>query len=645
MAKKNTPRRKLKKQVQINQKSKLFAPTTLPLVLALIATAVVFLPSLQNGFVTWDDDVNILKNPNLQVFDWRSIKGIFTETVIGNYNPLAIFSLAVEKAIFGLNATVIHVNNLLLHLICVFFVYKIGLQLKLSPIAAGIIALLFGIHPMRVESVAWVTERKDVLYGAFYFAAIFTYIQHLFSNKKRTIYLVLTLLLFGLSLLSKIQAVALPLSLLAIDFWLKRDLNFKLVVEKIPFFLGSLVTGLAGILFLSKEGSLEQATDYTIWERLLVGGYSYVVYLAKFIFPYEMSPLYPYPATIGTSFYIGTAMLLAIFGGLYYAYKKGAHALLFGMAFFTFNVMFMLQILGAGQAFIADRFTYVPYFGLFFIIGYYFQQLSSQNPTWNKSLSVGLGAYLLVFGVMTWQQNKVWENGGTLWTHVLKYYKNIDTPYSNRAQFYRDQGNIQQALVDYTKAIEVKPNKGSTYNSRGKTYFDLGGPKNDQALIQKAIADYTKGIELSPELGELYANRGAALGYMGKMQQALADLNKAIELEPHKIGGYSNRSLLHMQLGNHKLAIQDHTAYLKLNPYDSEVWYERGLAKSRLGQYQAAITDYNQALTLDRQRGIFLMQRALAYKYMGNKTQAADDLRLAQQLGAKVPATYWNGLQ
>ena len=233
MAKKKSLKKKQSRKttVQIKNGSSL-SNTTLPLIIVLVATAIAFIPSLMNDFVTWDDDVNILKNPNLQVFDWRSIKGIFTDTVIGNYNPLSILSLAIEKAIFGLNATVIHFNNLILHLICVFFVYKIGIQLKLSPIAAGIVALLFGIHPMRVESVAWVTERKDVLYGVFYFAAIYNYIQYLHFDKKKKGYLLLTIGLFILSLLSKIQAVALPLSLLAIDYFLKRELSFKLILEK-----------------------------------------------------------------------------------------------------------------------------------------------------------------------------------------------------------------------------------------------------------------------------------------------------------------------------------------------------------------------------------------------------------------------------
>ncbi|MEM6316737.1 MAG: tetratricopeptide repeat protein [Bacteroidota bacterium] len=629
-----------------NKASKLStsAPSGLLLLSVLLLTTVAFIPSLFNDFVTWDDDVNILKNPNLQVFDWPSIKGIFTDTVIGNYNPLSIFTLAIEKALFGLNATVMHVNNLLLHLITVFFVFKVSRSLQLSPLSAAFVALLFGIHPMRVESVAWVTERKDVLFGTFYFAALFHYIRYVQSDKKDSFRLWFIVPLFLLSLLSKIQAVALPLSMLAVDYYLKRPLNFQLLLEKVPYFLLSLTFGLAGIFFLSKEGSLDQATDYTFFERLIVGAYTYIVYLAKAIFPYRMSPLYPYPSVIGSHFYLIAGLLIPLVVGLYFLYKKQQTALLFGIAFFTVNVVFMLQVLGAGQGFLADRFTYVPYFGLFFAAGYYFQKILSTNKN-SMPVKVGLAGYCLVFMVMTWQQNGIWENGETLWTHVLKYYDGIDTPFTNRAQYYRDIGNIDSALADYNRAIEVKPDKGNNYNSRGKTYFDLGAPKNDRNLVQRAIDDYTKGISFSPELGELYANRGAAFGFMGNGQAALADLNKAIELAPEEKGGYANRSLLYMQNGQYDLAIQDHTTYLTLNPYDADVWYERGLAKSRLGQHQAAITDYNEALRFKQRNGIFYMQRGLAYKNIGNKQQAAADLRQAQGLGTTVPASYWNGLQ
>lgn len=349
-----------KKRQPITPKSNSFwrSRTLLLLILGiLIGTFGLFSPTLSHDFVNWDDPVNILENPNLQTFDWASIKGIFSSTVIGNYNPLTIFSFAVEKAILGLNPTVFHLNNLLLHLVCIFLVYRIALSLKLTTAAAILVALLFAIHPMRVESVTWITERKDVLFGAFYLGAIFQYIRYSTAKQKQPKIFWSIIVLFILSLLSKIQAVSLPLSFLAIDYWFKRPLKWSLVTEKIPYFALSLLIGIIGVLLLKQEGSLEDEATFSFIDRLIIGGYSYLIYLVKFIFPYEMSPLYPYPANIGTPFYVGTIISLLIVGGVFYAFKKGHRVVVFSFAFFTFNVFFVLQILGAGQGFENDFYS------------------------------------------------------------------------------------------------------------------------------------------------------------------------------------------------------------------------------------------------------------------------------------------------
>ena len=156
---------------------------------------------------------------------------------------------------------------------------------------------------MRVESVAWVTERKDVLFGAFYLAALFYYIKFLKESHKK--YYVIALVLFVFSLFSKIQAVALPLSFLAVDYYLKKEISLKIILDKIPFFALSLAFGLLGVFMLSDTGSMDDVTNYTFFERLTVGAYSYSVYIAKFIFPYEMSPLYPYQNEMPTHYFIG----------------------------------------------------------------------------------------------------------------------------------------------------------------------------------------------------------------------------------------------------------------------------------------------------------------------------------------------------
>ena len=631
-----------KKEKNITPKSKSFwqqKDLVYSIGLILLITFIAFIPSLSNEFVNWDDDVNLLENPNLNAFDWPSIKGIFTSDVIGNYNPLPIFTFAIEKAIFGLNPTVFHVNNLLLHLFVVFMVYRVLIELKISKEAAFFAALLFGIHPMRVESVAWVTERKDVLFAAFYFPALFYYIKYLKAKNKKTSTYAVIMVLFGFSLFSKIQAVALPLSMLAIDYYFKRPLKLNLITEKIPHFLMSLAVGVLGIFMLSGNESLSNDTNYSFIERLFVGAYSYCVYIVKWIFPYEMSPMYPYPSmdSLPWYFYLSAIGIAAIGYLFYWAWKNEKRYIVFGLAFFTFNVMFLLQVLGAGQGFIADRFTYVPYFGLFFIMAVGLDKLANQQSNYKTIITYGAGAYALLFVVMTFQQNKIWENGGTLWTHVLKYYDKATTPWANLGHYYRENGQMDLALPNYNKAIELKPDNAGTLNSRGKLYFDAGN-------AQQALQDYTASINADPTIGEVYVNRGAAYGSLQQYDQALADISKGLELDPDNVNGYLNRSLLYYMNGRYEEALQDHNSYLARNPYKPEMWYERGITKRRLGREADAIPDFDQAIRL-QQRDVFYLERAKAHYATGNAAQAIQDAQVAQQLGAPGAAEFLQQIQ
>src|SRR5678815_279196 len=223
---------------------------------ALVLTTIAFIPTFSNDFVNWDDDFNLANNINTALLNWDNVVNIFSQNVIGNYNPLPILTFAIERKFFGLNPTVYHVNNLLLHLFCVFMVYRIFRSLNLTALASGFGALLFGIHPMRVESVAWVTERKDVLFGAFFLAALWYYIQYVRTDFKKK-YFYYALGLFIVSLFAKIQAVSLPLAMLVVDYLFKRPLTFSLVLEKWMFFLSAFIIGVVGIVFLRQQGSMD----------------------------------------------------------------------------------------------------------------------------------------------------------------------------------------------------------------------------------------------------------------------------------------------------------------------------------------------------------------------------------------------------
>ncbi|MEM8908966.1 MAG: tetratricopeptide repeat protein, partial [Bacteroidota bacterium] len=615
----------------------------LPLLVALGVTLVVFLPSLSNDFVNWDDDVNIMDNENLAVLNIENVKNIFdpkTGHVIGNYNPLTILTFAIEKHFVGLDAQLFHINNLILHLICVFFVYRIMLLLGLNAISAGLVALLFGIHPMRVESVAWVTERKDVLFGAFYLAALFQYILYLRESSPSQKRYVWIIVLFVLSLLSKIQAVALPLSMLAIDYYLKRPLRWQRLIEKWPFFLLSLFFGLLGVYSLSQFGSLDDdITSFTFFDRLFIGAYSFTVYLIKLIIPYDLLPLYPYPKSLSWHFYAAPLVVIAAVAGTWWAHRKQQFAWVFGFAFFFFNVVFMLQILGAGQGFIADRFTYIPYLGFFFIIGYYYQHLMEKQPAVKAFLPYLLGIYLLGFAYLSWQQCKIWKNGESLWTHVIENGKNSSSlAFANRGYYRRDQKQYQLAIADYDRAIQANPRKASVYNSRGKTYFDMG-------QVQKALEDYARAIEHDDSEVEFHVNQGAALGAAGQFQRAIASLKVAEQKDPDFYNIFLNRSLAYNQTGQYELALKDVTRYLELRPYDADMWYESAITKRRLGQTAASIPDFDQAIRLKNSTPLFYLERGKAHLQTGNRALGSQDIRQAQAMGIKIEPSLLQQLQ
>ena len=634
----------------------------LPIAIALlVVTFIAFFPTFSNDFVNWDDGENIYDNANLVAFDWNSIQKIFTSNIMGGYNPLPIFTFAIERALFGLNPVVFHTNNLLLHLICVFLVFRIGLLMKLNQWHAAILALLFGIHPMRVESVAWATERKDVLFGAFYFGAILYYIKYLLSDRRNSRYIIMAIVLGALSLFSKVQAVALPLSFLALDYYFKRPLKLNLIFEKWIFWGMSLAMGLFNIYSLGKEETLTDSTYFTFFDRLLIGFTTFGVYLGKCIYPWIMSPLYPYPSKLETFHYISPVWMAGFLIAGWYAWKNGWKNTVFGMAFFFFNIVFMLQFLGAGQGYLADRFTYVAYFGLFFIITASLQGLIEKNKNQQTVVYGAIAVYLALFAGMTFNQTKIWKNGATLWTQALNYEKQTNLPYYNRGQYYRDSSQTELALQDFQQAVKLAA-KPEIYNSIGKLYFDKGN-------ADEAIKNYDLGISKDSTNPEIYINRGAAHGMRNELDLALADLSKGISMipvdaqgEPRKkdrkplINAYLNRSLTLFNLRRFEESLTDHDKYLKFDPYNADMWYEKGLVLNVLERYAEALPVINKAIELSQNQireaemfndqnklarlkqnlPLFYIERARANNKSGNRPAAEQDIATARQLGYNV---------
>jgi protein O-mannosyl-transferase len=614
----------------------------------LIATAIVMWPAVHGLFVNWDDAPFIYENKTvIKDLSWQSFKDIMTGTVIGSWTPLTILTFHLEYQFVKIEPFLYHFNNWWLHILNTGLVWLLVRRLGLNVFPAAIVALLFGIHPLRVESVAWATERKDVLFAAFYLGALVLYVKQMQKPMKQSLYIISMVLLTVCALLSKIQAVSLPLSMLCIDYLLGRKLNMSLVLEKWIYFALAFATGAAGVYLLQQEGTLSAVntasaavavasdTNLTQVDRFFIGSYSYIVYLIKWLIPYRMCALYPYPDKLDTLHYLSMPVALTVLAGGFWAFIKGYRNLVFGLAFFTFNIIFLLQIVGAGQGYIADRFTYVGYLGLFYIIGASLQYLAKKRPDLNTSLSGTALIYCLIMAFMTFQQIPVWKNGIALWTQVIGYYDRITTPLNNRAENYRKAteipGSMDSAFNDYNKSIALKPN-AVALNARGLVYFTRGRQ-------QDALNDYLQALTLDTARtmrAEVLCNMGGVYGATKQFELAKKSLDEGLKLDSSSTAGWRNRYLTHLDLRMYDLALRDVDYYLLKEPTSATAHVDRGVILRMLGRLPDAVASIDKGISMAPNNGLFYFHKSMVLDMMGNRNASREAALTAQKLGTQV---------
>lgn len=605
--------------------------------LLLLITFIVFSPSLKNELInTWDDAVYITDNHLTTQVSAENIKAIFTQPVGNNYNPLPVVVFAVIRSFVDLDPFLYHLVNILFHLLCVALLFWLVRLMDKKIFTAVIVTVLFAIHPMRVESVTWVTELKDVMFASFYFATLITYLYWLRGNRKNILLFLLILVFAIFSLLSKIQAVSLPLSMLLLDYLERRQLKFSLLVEKIPFFILSAATGLLGVYFLKEGGSFNINEQVSLVNRFLFGCYSLGNYFVKLFLPVHLSAYYPYPqkeAGLLPWMYYVTPLLLIIAAVIIYKKFRANRVVIFGLLFFLFNVVFVLQIVGAGKAYMADRFTYVPYFGLFFIVAYVIQIFIENNKS-QGTLVKGV-CFLLAFvlAVLSYQRTQVWKNSETLWTDCIEKEPKADVAYDNRGVYYHSVKQNDKALNDYNMVVQLNPEYSKTYNNRGNIYFETG--QNELAL-----ADYNKALAFDSSTVKTFTNR--ALIFLRKKEYAKAekDFAKAISLDPNFRMIYYNRGLYYDLINEHEKAIADFTRYLQLKPSDGPIINSIGVSYQKLNQHQKAMEYFSQAIAINSAEPVYWQNRSYSEFAVGQKESAKADILKANQLGIKISPAY-----
>jgi hypothetical protein len=540
---------------------------TVCITLSVIALA----PVLKADFVNWDDSVYVTDNRAIQSLS--NLNEIITTPVLRNYHPLTMLTLAFNYACSGNDATSYHVVNLLLHLLNLILVFLFVFQLSGKKYwIAFITALFFGIHPLHVESVAWVTERKDVLYSFFFLAGLITYLYYL--KKRSLLRLSAVLGLFILSLLSKPAAIIFPIVLLTIDFYYRRLNEPRVYIEKIPFMLFSIGFGFLTLHAYSIQGDAISASEFPAFSRFFFGFYGFIMYLVKVFFPINLSPLYPFPSinnTLPVIYYLSPLISLFLACLFFTSFRKN-RLFAFAIVFYIVNLVLVSQFLPiGGSAIIADRYTYIPLIGIFMIAGFYFQKWADAHSGKPTPIAIALLVFVsITLTILSFKQSSIWKNSTLLWD----------------------------------RAISVAPSS-TAYINRGNIYFSEN--KYDLALI-----NYNQSIALNPKECLAIENRGAVYATIGKYDLALADMNLALNLNPQSLKGYANRALLEQILNLHQAAIDDYFQHLKISPDETgETWNAIGVSFMELNQNSRALECFNKAIKLNEDP-IFLNNRTLA---------------------------------
>ncbi|MCC7222675.1 MAG: tetratricopeptide repeat protein [Chitinophagales bacterium] len=625
--------------------------TLMCLGLILALTALAFARALGNDFINWDDPDYVYESEFITSLSAESLRRMFTESIVSNYHPLSILSLAIDYTFSGLKPFGYHLSNYILHLINVVLVFVFTRRVALdywqsdanmatdtthhnwqwrSSVVGLIVAVLFAIHPLHVESVAWVSERKDMLYTLFMLPAFIAYMNYRKTNSKAQY--VAALFFYLLSLLSKPSAVVFPILLLCLDYLHRRAWSMAWLIEKIPFFALSFLFGIITIN-VQVDTAIGEFAQYSIPQRICFASYGFVMYIIKLFFPTNQSVLYPYPILtngLPPMFMIAPLLALGIVAATVWS-SRSTRIVAFGLLFYFFNIALVLQFMSVGEAIMSERYTYMSYFGLFFILAMLYDYISQKNGAMQPVLLGILGLVSLSFAYKTHDRLAVWKNSEILWTNVIDQYPNrIPTAHNNRGHYRRQHDRPQEALQDLSMAIQLHPKYHLAFVNRGNTYFSLN--KNDEAL-----ADYNKAIELKPDYAESYGNRGSVYFQKQQYDLAMADYNKALELKKHYPDAYLNRAVTYSVLGKHELAKADYDAYIATTTDNAKAYYWRGLANRHLKMIPQSLPDFDRAIQLDPKNGEFYLHRSYTHKDLGNTAAAEADVQKAKSLGIKVP--------
>jgi protein O-mannosyl-transferase len=522
-----------------------FKPTTKNQLFVLIclaltlATFALYAPMLHHGFVILDDQVYVTENPHVTSgLAWTNVVWAFKTSAAANWHPLTWISHMADCQMFGLNAGGHHLVNLLFHIANTLLLFFWLNKLTGAMWRSAFVAALFAWHPLHVESVAWASERKDVLSAFFWMLALIAYARFAALSEVRSpkskVFYILALFLFACGLMSKPMVVTLPFVLLLLDFWpLQRfrisdfrfPIFFRLVLEKIPFFVLAFASCLITYLVQKSGGATWSQAALPFHARVANALVAYVRYVSKTFWPADLAVIYPYSRHWPAVLVIGSALALAAWTGLFLWRARRNPHLIVGWLWFLGTLVPAIGLVQVGSQSMADRYTYIPGIGLFIVIVWGANDLLSRWPEWKKFLPVAGGVALAGCLMATSIQLNYWQDSVKLFSHAIRVTTDNYTACNFLGRALDGIGQKNDALLLYAESVRIEPRYP-------QAQFNLGMDLWNAGRLNEACEHLKAAVELVPDNAEARYYLGDALMENGKPNEAIAQFTEALRLKP-----------------------------------------------------------------------------------------------------------------
>lgn len=645
--------------MDVHSKNRYLAAASISLI-----TLIAFSPTLKNSFVNWDDNYYVYNNVHLSLPFGDMFRWAFSSFYQANWHPLTWISHALDRTLWGLAPMGHHLTNNILHALNAFIVVLVSVRIIAIAVSqrrgsqgerpfldekgiltgAVITGLLFAIHPIHVESAAWISERKDLLSGFFFLTSILFYLKYAAAGRRGLLnnnYFA-AFGLFILALMSKPMAITLPGVLLILDWYPLQRIRFcglvSIIKEKIPFFVLSAASAAVTVYAEGSQNYIVPLSATPFHARLAVAANAIVSYLMKMILPVGLSPFYPYPESpislLSLKYLLPAVLTIAVSAGCIVAARR-QRLWLAAWAYYLLSLAPVIGLIRVGMQSMADRYTYLPSLGPFLVIGIGTACIAQKTIFSNKSFPVRAAVISFfvclaaTLSLLTARQISIWKNSITLWSYVIeKETGKIPFAHNNRGMAYEDEKEYKLAITDLSTAISLRPDYVMALNNRGLAFTQMG-------VFDKAIEDFSRAISISPRYSDAIYNRGVAYQARGLNSNAIEDFTRAIELDPANYEAYNNRGIAYGQEGVFGKALDDFNRAVELNPKYYTSYMNQGYAYGMLGSYDRAVESYTRAIYLRGKTTAAYIGRGGIYIKAGDKKRALSDFEKACGLGSE----------